>query len=215
MGFTLLIDACNDEKVVGRLAANLAKIARAKIRVARGFVLPAGRRVGYGISNEISREIDKLSIERAVIRFAPILDDGRITSILPVKKDEIIRSIIQMQAEKGLAGAIIVQEYHDAELVGKIYSQNPYTGDENEILAEIKLWSNKGVLGEDEPEMILINKRDGAVSLESGDSLYIEPEQIQKLYRAVRKAEKAIGTAVSLDWFFANGVLYILGAREI
>ena len=54
------------------------------------------------------------------------------------------------------------------------------------------------------------------VSLESDEEqTYLEAEQVQTLYRAIRKAEKVIGEPISLDWGFVNGVLYILRTRPL
>ncbi len=47
------------------------------------------------------------------------------------------------------------------------------------------------------------------------EELLLEADQVQELWRAVRKAEKAIGAPVSLDWGFVNGVLYILRTRPL
>ena len=113
--------------------------------------------------------------------------------------------------------AIIIQEYLDGELHGRVHSHNPYTDAHDEIVIEADLWANNSVLGsDDESEMILVDKRDGTVALESDEEeLLLEADQVQQLWRAVRKAEKAIGAPVSLDWAFVNGVLYILRTRPL
>ena len=64
--------------------------------------------------------------------------------------------------------------------------------------------------------MIMLNKKDGSIALESGDAKpYLELKQIQQLYHLVRRAEDYFGAAVSLDWGFENGVLYILRTQKI
>ena len=217
MGFTLALDASDDVQIVGRLGSNLAKIKRAGMRIARGFILPGDKTIGYGISNEIMRELDKLEIGDVVLRYSPVTESEHIDSIFPVKRDDLFNSISKMQSiNSKMPGAVIIQEYLDAELSGSIYSRNPYTGDNDEILIKTQLWANNSVLkGTVEPELILINKRDGAITLESEEcDHYLDTEQIQRLYRTVRKAEEVLGSPVSLDWFFANGLLYILEAKN-
>ena len=138
----------------------------------------------------------------------------------PVSRSNLISAINYIQdnaKRRAELSAIIIQEFLDGEFHGKVHSVNPYTGEKSEILIEVKLWANNSVLGDDEEdEMILVDKRDGAIELESDEEeLLLEADQVQELWRAVRKAEKAIGAPVSLDWGFVNGVLYILRTRPL
>lgn len=214
-----MLDDSDDKQVVGRLGSYLAKTKRAGLNLAPGFVVPINKHVGYGLSNAILRKADEMDLDQVILRASPT-DDGDFESIFPVARDRIIANIEYMQrnAERAVTpSAIIVQEFLDGEVCGKIYSLNPYTGDEHEILVEARLWANNSVLGDDdEPEMLLVNKKDGAVSLESDDEAQnLEPEQVQELYLAVRKLEKRLDEAICLDWAFVDGVLYILNTRPI
>ena len=219
MSNTLTIDASDDIRVVGQLGSLLAKTKRAGLRTARGFVVPIDKHVGYGLSNEILREFDKLEIQKVILRASPVSSDATET-IAPVSRDKLIETIMYMQANaerRWTPSAIVVQEFLDGELRGMIHSQNPYTDARDEVVIEADLWANNSVLGnEDESEMILVDKRDGTVALESDeDELILEADQVQQLWHAVRKAEKTIGAPVSLDWAFVNGVLYILRTRPL
>lgn len=219
MSNTLTLDASDDIRVVGQLGSLLAKTKRAGLRTARGFIVPIDKHVGYGLSNEILREFDKLEIQKVILRASPVSSDATET-IAPVSRDKLIETIMYMQANaerRWTPSAIVVQEFLDGELRGMIHSQNPYTDARDEIVIEADLWANNSVLGnEDESEMILVDKRDGTVALESDeDELILEADQVQQLWHAVRKAEKAIGAPVSLDWAFVNGVLYILRTRPL
>jgi len=219
MSSTLTIDASDDIRVVGQLGSLLAKTKRAGLRTARGFIVPIDKHVGYGLSNEILREFDKLEIQKVILRASPVSSDATET-IAPVSRDKLIETIMYMQANaerRWTPSAIVVQEFLDGELRGMIHSQNPYTDARDEVVIEADLWANNSVLGnEDESEMILVDKRDGTVALESDeDELILEADQVQQLWHAVRKAEKAIGAPVSLDWAFVNGVLYILRTRPL
>ncbi len=219
MSNTLTLDASDDIRIVGQLGSLLAKTKRAGLRTARGFIVPIDKHVGYGLSNEILREFDKLEIQKVILRASPVSSDATET-IAPVSRDKLIETIMYMQANaerRWTPSAIVVQEFLDGELRGMIHSQNPYTDARDEIVIEADLWANNSVLGnEDESEMILVDKRDGTVALESDeDELILEADQVQQLWHAVRKAEKAIGAPVSLDWAFVNGVLYILRTRPL
>jgi phosphoenolpyruvate synthase/pyruvate phosphate dikinase len=219
MSNTLTLDASDDIRIVGQLGSLLAKTKRAGLRTARGFIVPIDKHVGYGLSNEILREFDKLDIQKVILRASPVSSDATET-IAPVSRDKLIETIMYMQANaerRWTPSAIVVQEFLDGELRGMIHSQNPYTDARDEIVIEADLWANNSVLGnEDESEMILVDKRDGTVALESDeDELILEADQVQQLWHAVRKAEKAIGAPVSLDWAFVNGVLYILRTRPL
>ena len=219
MSNTLTIDASDDIRVVGQLGSLLAKTKRAGLRTARGFIVPIDKHVGYGLSNEILREFDKLEIQKVILRASPVSSDATET-IAPVLRDKLIETIMYMQANaerRWTPSAIVVQEFLDGELRGMIHSQNPYTDARDEVVIEADLWANNSVLGnEDESEMILVDKRDGTVALASDeDELILEADQVQQLWHAARKAEKAIGAPVSLDWAFVNGVLYILRTRPL
>jgi phosphoenolpyruvate synthase/pyruvate phosphate dikinase len=219
MSNTLTLDASDDIRVVGQLGSLLAKTKRAGLRTARGFIVPIDKHVGYGLSNEILREFDKLEIQKVILRASPVSSDATET-IAPVSRDKLVETIMYMQANaerRWTPSAIVVQEFLDGELRGMIHSQNPYTDARDEVVIEADLWANNSVLGnEDESEMILVDKRDGTVALESDeDELILEADQVQQLWHAVRKTEKAIGAPVSLDWAFVNGVLYILRTRPL
>lgn len=220
MGITLAIDASDDAKVVGQLGSYLAKTKRAGLRTARGFIVPLDKHVGYGLSNEILREFDKLELQKVCLRASPVTEIDETETIKPVNRDKLLEAITYMQSNaerRWTPSAIIIQEYLDGELCGTIHSHNPYTDAHDEIVIEARLWANNSVLGDDEEdEMILIDKRDGAIELESDEEeLLLEADQVQELWRAVRKAEKTIGAPVSLDWGFVNGVLYILRTRPL
>lgn len=214
----MLGDSDNYE-VVGQLGSNLAKTMRAGFTTARGLVVPVGKYVGYGMSNEILRKYDDLKL-RAVILYSSPLDNERSEMIGPVSRSNLISAINYIQdnaKRRAELSAIIIQEFLDGEFHGKVHSANPYTGEKSEILIEVKLWANNSVLGnEEEPDMILVNKKDGTVALESNEEeLVLEADQVQELYRAAKKMEKYLRRPVTLDWGFVNGVLYILRTRPI
>lgn len=210
----------DDIKVVGQLGAYLTKTVRAKQNIGRGFVVPIDKYVGYGMSNEILRIFDEMKLDRVILRASPATTRDANETIRKVSRNNLLSTINYMQENSKRRYepcAIVVQELLDGEFCGKVHSCNIYTGAQDEILIEAKLWANNSVLGDDEePEMILVNKKDGTVSLESNeDELILEAKQVQEIYRAVRKVEQFVDSPVSLDWGFVNGVLYILRTRPI
>jgi pyruvate,water dikinase len=113
---------------------------------------------------------------------------------------------------------VVVQKDLNAEFSGTIHSYNPVTLDNGEVLIEANLWMNNTVLtGESETDMILVNKNTGALNLESEDEdeICLTPNQISQLYNMIRKIEKKLGEAASVDWAYDNGILYVLRARPI
>ncbi|MCQ2570984.1 MAG: hypothetical protein MJ154_01925 [Candidatus Saccharibacteria bacterium] len=220
MGNLLMLDSSDDIKVVGQLGSLLVKTKRAGLNMARGFIVPIDKHVGYGLSNEILREFDKLEVSKVVLRASPVPNTSEVETLAPIERDKLIETITYMQTNaerRWNPSAIVVQEFLDGEFCGKIHSCNPYTEAEDEIVIEARLWANNSVLDDtddDENEMIIVDKRDGSIELESEEEeSMLDADQAQQLYRAVRKAEKAIGAPVSLDWAFVNGVLYILRTR--
>ena len=210
----------DDIKVVGQLGAYLTKTVRAKQNIGRGFVVPIDKYVGYGMSNEILRIFDEMKLDQVILRASPATARDANETIRKVSRNNLLSTINYMQENakrRYEPCAIVVQELLDGEFCGKVHSCNIYTGAQDEILIEAKLWANNSVLGDDEePEMILVNKKDGTVSLESNeDELILEAKQVQEIYRAVRKVEQFVDSPVSLDWGFVNGVLYILRTRPI
>jgi phosphoenolpyruvate synthase/pyruvate phosphate dikinase len=88
----------------------------------------------------------------------------------------------------------------------------------DEEMVEAHLWMNRTVLGgESEPDMLIINKRTGALSLESEEEaeICLGPKQISQLHAMVRKIEDRLKCDVSVDWAYDNGKLYVLRARPI
>lgn len=222
MGKILDIDTTTDILQVGNLGHYLARLKRAGFRVVPGFIIPANEELQFGLSNEVLRAFDHLGVRAVALRAAPIeLDIFTSETIREVKRDDLISTIDYLQKNslrRGHKVAVVVQKDLNAEFSGTIHSYNPVTLDNNEVLIEANLWMNNTVLtGESETDMILINKNTGALNLESEeeDEICLTPNQIQQLYNLIRKIEKKFEEAVSVDWAYDNGVLYILRARPI
>ena len=222
MGKLLDIDASTDITIVGNLGVYLARLKRAGFRVVDGFIIPADEELQFGFSSEVLRAFDRLHAESVALRAAPIeMDIYSSETIRGVKRDVLIDTINYLQnnsLRRGHKVAVVVQKDLNAEFSGTIHSYNPVTLDNGEILIEANLWMNNTVLtGESETDMILVNKNTGALNLESEDEdeICLTPNQISQLYNMIRKIEKKLGEAVSVDWAYDNGILYVLRARPI
>ena len=232
MGRILLLDDSTDAGLVGQLGAHLSKLKREGLNVADGFILPIGFELVDGMTNEIIRGFDRINANRnrgrnikeettAILR-PSYMDENHDSEVLrDVARHELIDAVKYLQKNsmrRGRRLAIVIQNDLFAETSGTVHSINPATKDTNEVLIEANLWMNDTVLvGESEPDMILIDKNTGATSLESEEEaeICLEPEQIHELYTLVRRMEKRLGYPISLDWAYDRGVLYILRARKL
>ena len=101
----------------------------------------------------------------------------------------------------------------NAEVTGTIYSINPATRDSGEILIEAELWMGSTVLsGDKDTDMILIDKRSGAISLDSKEEseVCLSSSQISTLHNMIRKIERLCSFPAYVDWAFDRGKLYII-----
>ena len=216
-----MLDDTDNPEIVGQLGAQLAKLAKIGVSIVDGFVIPINQRLEYGMSNEVLTAFDQLDSEYVILRSSVNLQDYDTETIRDVQRDGLLGAISYIQqnnARRGRLVAVIVQRDLDAEVSGTIHSINPVTGDRREVLIEANLWMNETILnGESEPDLIILNKRTGALTNESEeqDEICLSPKQLLKLHSLIRKAEDRLGGDVSVDWAFDNGHLYALNVRQI
>ena len=216
----MALDDTDDPNVVGQLGAILTKLAKSGVRIVDGFVIPIDEKLEYGMSNEILSAFDRLNTKRAILRSSINTQDYDTETLRDIKRDSLLGAVSYLQqnnARRGQGVAIIVQRELDAEVSGTIHSINPVTMNRGEELVEAHLWMNHTVLsGESEPDMIIINKRTGALALENeSEENCLRPKQISQLHALVRKVENRLDCAVGVDWAYDNGLLYVLRARPI
>jgi phosphoenolpyruvate synthase/pyruvate phosphate dikinase len=216
-----MLDDTDNPEIVGQLGAQLAKLAKIGVSIVDGFVIPINQRLEYGMSNEVLTAFDQLDSEYVILRSSVNLQDYDTETIRDVQRDGLLGAISYIQqnnARRGRLVAVIVQRDLDAEVSGTIHSINPVTGDRSEVLIEANLWMNETILnGESEPDLIILNKRTGALTNESEeqDEICLSPKQLLKLHWLIRKAEDRLGGDISVDWAFDNGHLYALNVRQI
>lgn len=221
MSRILSLDDSDDPEIVGQLGAQLAKLAKNGVQIVDGFVVPAKQKLEDGMSNEILAAFDRLGSQYVILRSSVDFLDYDTETLRNIQRNNLIDAISYLQqnnARRGRFAAIIVQRDLTAEVSGTIHSINPVTGDRKEILIEAHLWMNETILdGESEPDMIILNKRTGALMDESIDQneICLTPQQILQLHALVRKVEDRLGEDVSIDWAFDNGALFVLRARPM
>ena len=216
MGKLFTLDQSTDVQEVGSLGAFLAHAVREGMAVVDGFILPIDCGLQDGVSNELHRAFEQLGTPTVILR-ASLIDnftDGEV--IRGVDQQRLIGAITYMQANAARRNekvAIVIQKTLNAEVAGTVYSINPATRDPGEILIEADLWMGNTVLaGDSDTDMVLVNKRSGAISLEnkSEDEICVSAEQVEKLYSMTRKVERFTAFPAYIDWAFDNGKLYII-----
>ena len=221
MSKVFAIDDTDNPEVVGQLGAQLAKLAKIGVSIVDGFVIPIGQKLEYGASNAILTAYDKLGAESVILRSSVNAHTYDSEVIRKVRRDNLLDTISYMQknaARHGRIIAVVVQRDLEAEVSGTIHSINPVTLDRKEMLIEANLWMNSTVLsGESEADMIIVNRRTGALALESDNEneICLTPRQISQLHTVCRKISSRFGQEMSVDWAYDNGKLFILRARPI
>lgn len=219
MSKVLKIDETDNPEIVGQLGAQLARLAKMGVRIVDGFIVPIDQKLEFGASNEVLALFHQLEIQKAILRSSTNTSDYDSETIRGVKPDVALDTIKYMQknaARKGQKAAIVVQRDIDAEVSGTIHSINPVTLNPREMLIEANLWMNHTVLsGISEPDMIIINRRTGALSMESEGrgEICLTPRQLVQLHAIARKIEDRMNEDISVDWAYDNGKLYVLHTR--
>lgn len=221
MGRILTLEDSRDPEKVGTLCAYLAILARANIPVVPGFVIPIGEALENGLSNEILRYFEELRCESAVLRTSPFSHDLDGETLRDVKREALIDAVRYLKnnvLRRGRRAAILIQRNLEAELSGTAHTINPVTRNTGEYLIESHLWMNETVLGgASEPDIIIVNRRTGALvsEMEDEEETLLDAGQIEELFTILRKIEKHSAIPLSVDWAFDNQRLYILRVRPI
>lgn len=171
MGKLFNLDECTDAKQVGSLGAFLAQVCRNGLDVVPGFIIPIDCELSDGTTNEIMRNFERLHADKVILR-ASVPDDYKDSEVIrDIPRERLLETIAYLQKNinrRHEQAAIIIQKMMNAEVTGTIYSINPATRDSGEILIEAELWMGSTVLsGDKDTDMILIDKRSGAISLDS------------------------------------------------
>lgn len=216
MGKLFNLDECTDAKQVGSLGAFLAQVCRNGLDVVPGFIIPIDCELSDGTTNEIMRNFERLHADKVILR-ASVPDDYKDSEVIrDIPRERLLETIAYLQKNinrRHEQAAIIIQKMMNAEVTGTIYSINPATRDSSEILIEAEMWMGETVLsGDRDTDMVLIDKRSGALSLESKEEeeICLNASQIETLHNMIRKIERLCSFPAYVDWAFDRGKLYII-----
>jgi pyruvate,water dikinase len=143
-------------------------------------------------------------------------------------------------ADEEPAMSVIVQELIDAEAAGVIFSRNPITGNEDEIIINSNFGLGETVVtGLATPDFFILSKRGNTVlrkelgekvckavldrmgtriietTLQEQSSYSLQDEQLHELRGMTVAIETLLGHPVDLEFAYRQGKLYILQARRI
>ncbi|WP_052702719.1 PEP/pyruvate-binding domain-containing protein [Paenibacillus beijingensis] len=260
--------AAEDALVIGGKAKTIALLLQSHFPVPGGFIIPSYA-FAYGFTEELHQEIEeayrKYIVPPAVVRSSCSIEDlgfasfaGQYETILNVTSVNMLESIKRCRQSDGQAHArsylvekvpacdrapamaILVQECIDAEVAGVIFSKNPVTGNEDEIIINSSFGLGETVVsGRVTPDYYILSKRSSAiVKKELGDKdckLVLDPvgtrtrettaeekssfslrdEQLDELTNMAMAIEALLGYSVDLEFAYRQGKPYILQARPI
>jgi phosphohistidine swiveling domain-containing protein len=179
----------SDIESVGGKAASLGYMLQARIPVPPGYVITIDAfRAGMTerLKKEIAEAFDRLGYERVAVRSSAVAEDaenaswaGQLDSYLNIKESGLFqavemcwRSIKSQRAkeyasennisEAGRAVGVVVQAMVDSEVSGVMFTANPVTQSDNELLIEaIYGLGELLVQGTVTPETLIVNKSSG------------------------------------------------------
>ncbi|WP_255570349.1 PEP/pyruvate-binding domain-containing protein [Cohnella sp. CFH 77786] len=138
------------------------------------------------------------------------------------------------------AMSIIVQDFVNADVAGVVFSKNPLTGNEDEMIVNSSFGLGEAVVsGLVTPDVFILSKperailrrqlgdkacktipdRDGTRIVETGPEeksmTSLSDEQLYELRNMTMAVESLLGRPVDLEFAYRQGKLYILQARKI
>ncbi|TMV45620.1 hypothetical protein FE783_28465 [Paenibacillus mesophilus] len=183
---------------------------------------------------------------------------GQYESILNVTSDDLLKSIKRCwlsvykdhaqtymtqrlnAADEAPAMSVIVQELIDADAAGVVFSRNPITGNEDEIMINSNFGLGETVVtGLATPDFYVLSKRGNTVlrkelgekmckavldrkgtrivetTLQEQSGYSLQDEQLHELRGMTLAIETFLGHPVDLEFAYRQGKLYILQARRI
>lgn len=193
--------------------------------------------------SELSKTLKIFSNASVAVRSSASKEDGSLQSFaglfetyLDVKgEDEIKTSILkcwrstktertQKYCEKNgikvdeLEMAVVIQEYIEPDFAGVLFTINPITGDDKEILIEACPGSGeKLVSGLINPSRFVLNRFDKKLFKEVQDSLQINPQEkiLHELKRLALKIQAHYGSPQDIEFAVKNDKVFILQSRPV
>jgi pyruvate,water dikinase len=123
----------------------------------------------------------------------------------------------QIQADE-LDMAVIIQKYIDPDFAGVVFTMNPISGNDSEMLVEACLGSGeKLVSGQVNPSRFTLNRDGAEVVAQAEDPLDIAPskEVMLKLRMLCKEIQALYGKPQDIEFAVKDGEVHILQSRDI
>lgn len=232
-----------DVNLVGGKGVSLGEMTKAGMPVPPGFVITT-EAFGKINKEEILKAYDQLNAERVAVRSSAVAEDssqaswaGQLETYLNVSKEELITKIKscwdsikservlsyaarQNLSEDQLLVAVVVQKMVDSKASGVMFTVNPVTKDNSEIMIEAVLGLGEALVqGLVTPDNFIVNKESLEIKvkdLQKEDKQSISDENIKKLVELGKKIEGHYGSPQDIEWAIDNqNRIWILQSRPV
>lgn len=214
------------------------------------------------VRKEILKAFGELGVERVAVRSSAVAEDsdtaswaGQLESYLNVTRDELIDKIKEcwdsIKSERAIAYAdqsgvkkedlvvaVVVQKMVNSEASGVMFTKNPISGEESEIMIEAGFGLGEMIVqGMITPDNYIINKqsleikakdiqsqetmlifKDGQnqeVPVPNGDQPALTDQQVKELAELGIKIENHWGFPCDIEWAMEKDKFYIVQSRPI
>jgi len=229
---------CQDPRAGGK-AVHLAKLARAGLRVPEGFVvigaapesLPADIESAYArLGGPVAVRSSALSEDSVDTSFAGQYDTFLGIDGVEAVKDAVVRCLRSASAarteayreatntQRDASMSVVVQKMVDARAAGVLFTRNPVTGAEDEIVIEATRGLGDALVSGHVAAHRMILSRDGSLRSDDtqGAETSIDAQLAAKLVRDALEAENHFGHALDMEWAVCpDGIIHWLQARPI
>ena len=237
---TLIISlaSCSEPRAGGK-AVHLSNLSRSGLRVPDGFVivgalpesLPVGIDEAYALlGGPVAVRSSALGEDSVDASFAGQYDTFLGIDGIDAVKDAVVRCLHSARAARAdvyrdalhaqgdTSMSVIVQRMVDARAAGVLFTRNPVTGANDEIVIEATLGLGDALVSGHVAAHRLVLSRDGVVMTNDtqGTHASIESDVAARLVQDALVAEKHFGHPLDMEWAIdGDGIIFWLQARPI
>ena len=232
----------NHESVGGK-AYNLIMLHQNGISIPRGVVIPTETLAKKNIEallNDITEIINKeLNAHTYAVRSSAACEDsyryswaGCFDTFLDISVYDIPRAILlckdSLYGKRAIEYqklhnitlqtqmAVLIQEYCRADVHGVMFTANPISGNENEIIIEFQDGESGNVVGGiGKMTTIVVNKKDNIIRYLSIYENKMKQEHINQLIEMANKIEKMFHHAMDIEWIIYHNEIIVTQSRPI
>ena len=158
---------------------------------------------------------------------------GQYDTFLNVPKEELARQVTACYASafgervlqyllgngvsaEDLKMSVVIQKMVDAEYSGICFTLNPATGNDKEMLIEVSEGLGENLVsGKTAPEQYFYNWYDGKEVNRKESNKFLSVEEVDQFAKTFAEIQQFFGYPCDVEFAIADGMLYILQAREI